>query len=246
MLGGARTLVLALYKANALLLRLLGRHKVCKTDLESLVGFLTRISHCFYGGRCFTRRLLSKVTRLRKDRHLHRLSADDKADMAWWLDALSSNWDGSVAIFNKDVSHADVDLASDAAGCGWGWWRASPGSADFGVGWFPQAIIDLDMANRRLAYASTRGSVSANICQKELYGAYRALIDNDLYRDCTVPIFVDNEAVRCWLATGTAKPTYRLASASRHGRSMSRSSAAAVTKHLKNLHKFTMCILRRT
>jgi len=96
--------------------------------------------------------------------------------MAWWLDALSSNWDGSVAIFNKDVSHADVDLASDAAGCGWGWWRASPGSADFGVGWFPQEIIDLDMAVRRPAYASTRGSLSANICQKELYGAYRALL----------------------------------------------------------------------
>jgi len=45
------------------------------------------------------------------------------------------------------------------------------------------------MAVRRPAYASTHGSRSANTCQKELYGSYRALIDNDLYRDCTVPIF---------------------------------------------------------
>jgi len=100
------------------------------------------------------------MPRVADDRHLHRLSADDKADMAFWLDALSSDWDGSVAISNKDVSHADIDLASNATGSGWGCWRASPGSANFAVGWFPQEINDLDMAVRRPAYVSTHQCTS--------------------------------------------------------------------------------------
>ena len=95
----------------------LSRHRPSKRELLSFIGKLSFAAKVVPAGRLFLRRLIDLSTTVAKLHHHIRVTADARADIAWWARFLPS-WNGGVSMF-LDPSWTDADtlnLFTDASG----------------------------------------------------------------------------------------------------------------------------------
>ena len=78
-----------------------GRRSGSRSDLESLLGYLSHAATIIKPGRIFLRHLFSLLSRVRA-RHYHvHLDSIAKADLSWWMSFLES-WNGTSFFIPQD------------------------------------------------------------------------------------------------------------------------------------------------
>ena len=111
----ARTLSLPpdkLVKMKLLVEGWVGKHKVTKKSLQSLLGKLNWASRVVQGGRTFLRNLINLLPKARESHHYIRLSKAARLDILWWDKALVC-FHGSSPFIN-DIPLPACVFASDA------------------------------------------------------------------------------------------------------------------------------------
>ena len=94
----------------------LGRRKVTKKELLSLIGSLSFACKVIVPGRSFLSRMISLSCTVRENHFKIYLSKQVKEDMNLWVSFLN-NWNGRSFFLSKQVtSSADLDFATDASG----------------------------------------------------------------------------------------------------------------------------------
>ena len=92
------------------------RKTTTKRELLSLIGKLSFAARAVPAGRLFLRRLITLSTTVTQLHHHVRLSADARADIAWWQSFLPS-WNGTAKFIPPTATTAaDMELFTDAAG----------------------------------------------------------------------------------------------------------------------------------
>ena len=90
-----------------------GRRSGSRSDLESLLGYLSHAATIIKPGRIFLRHLFSLLSRVRA-RHYHvHLDSIAKADLSWWMSFLES-WNGTSFFIPQDSPA--IYVYSDASG----------------------------------------------------------------------------------------------------------------------------------
>jgi len=153
----------------------------CK-QLQRLAGKLNWASSVIPGGRSYLRRILDVLAPLRLNDHKARLSDDFKADLAWWLAALSGGVKKSILV-NPPVHMVYSDACDSGGGfCHQGDWAYVNWAVDFP-----------EVPKRHINYYETIVAVLAARRWAHLWCNSRVIF------------FTDNVTARANLAKGTCK-----------------------------------------
>ena len=94
----------------------LSRRRASKRELLSFIGKLSFAAKVVPAGRLFLRRLIDLSTTVAKLHHHIRITADARADVAWWARFLPS-WNGVAMFLDPSWTDADtLNLFTDASG----------------------------------------------------------------------------------------------------------------------------------
>lgn len=91
--------------------------KITKRRLQSLIGKLNWATQVIYGGRFYLRRLLDKVSLLKKPFHRTRITRDMQADIQWWLQYLDIFNNSMPMVESRPCLSISTDSSNKAAGC---------------------------------------------------------------------------------------------------------------------------------
>ena len=116
-----------LKELQSLLVRTSRAEKLSKRDLQSLIGKLNWACQVIYGGRFFLRRLIDRVSCLKRPSHRTRLTRDMRYDLEWWIRFLGV-WNGTMQMLdNRPGVSLSTDACNVAAGVYFqGSWVYSP------------------------------------------------------------------------------------------------------------------------
>jgi hypothetical protein len=97
------------------------RKTVDKRYLQVLAGKLCFASRVYYGGQSFLRRVINVMNKLKRPGHRVHITAQLRADLAWWQ-AVLPRLDGTTPIIDKRDT-VPVAVNTDRMGC----WTTAPG-----------------------------------------------------------------------------------------------------------------------
>lgn len=94
----------------------LAKSKVTKRQLQSLAGKLNWATQVIYGGRYHLRRLIDRITSLKRPWHRTRITTDIKKDITWWLEFMEV-FNGSVSMIDsRSAISVCIDACLEATG----------------------------------------------------------------------------------------------------------------------------------
>lgn len=97
-----------------------GRNRVSKRQLQSILGSLNWAGSVVQGGRVFTRRLIDLCNTLKKPGDRVKLSMEAKADIAWWRNFIEVFNGKAVFIDPSPITSVYSDACTAAAGAVFG------------------------------------------------------------------------------------------------------------------------------
>lgn len=100
-----------LQRARTWVKQTLQNKQISRDELRSLLGFLSFAAKVVVPGRTFLRRLFNALSKYQKVYHL---SADMRADLAWW-DKFLPQWNG-IKMLQRIETRRRIDLWTDASG----------------------------------------------------------------------------------------------------------------------------------
>lgn len=171
----------------SLLEKWLHQKKCTKRELLSLIGKLSFACKVVKPGRMFLRRLIDLSTTVERLHHHIYISAETKADIAWWYEFLNP-WNGICVMQEEPVLASELQLFTDAAlHVGFG--------AVFGNKW--------------LSGEWSKNLLPLPIAQKELFAVFVAISTwRNQLANKQIKLSTDNTAVvEVWTIGSTKDPT---------------------------------------
>ena len=109
-----------LFSLKGDLTRFVGKNRVNKKQLQSLLGSLNWAGGVIRGGRVFTRRLIDLCNLLKNNKDRVKLSAEAKKDIMWWHNFISVFNGTAVCIDPDPITTVYADACSEGAGAVFG------------------------------------------------------------------------------------------------------------------------------
>ena len=97
--------------------------KVCRKELQSIIGSLAHACKVVKPGCTFLRRLIDLLAVAKKPYHHIRLTRDARSDIEWWH-CFATPWNGVSMLRSQTEQKPDIIITSDASGrwgCGAFW-----------------------------------------------------------------------------------------------------------------------------
>ena len=172
-------------KLVGLLQAVLDTKRSLKRHLESLVGRLVWASQTVVGGMTFTRSLINSHVKVRAAHHLCRITLENRADLEWWIEALSVAHPKSLRAESAPVdiphTHNRTDACTEGEG---GFYNGQGWAVKYGDAWLDKHI---------------------NL--KELHAVMeQLLLYGEEWEGKAVQIGIDNMSTVRWLMRWRAKP----------------------------------------
>ena len=121
------------------LINIRNKSKVCKRQLQSLLGKLNWATQVIIGGRTFLRKIIDAITALKAPWHRTRITRDLRQDIDWWLNFMHV-FNGRMPMMdNRPITPVYIDACSVAAGAYHNGdmvytpWASWPGSEDLHI-----------------------------------------------------------------------------------------------------------------